>query len=264
MTKRANLVEECKSSDSDSKSKTEYVYTCDSCRLLYVLGYVNEHSIKFVVDSGSTTSIISSRFVKKTGITLNDLEIKIKSADNRVTKVDGKTQSLRVDIEGNVCEPDFLVIDHEDNDGLHVFLTLLILPIGCIRVEGNIYYCETPNLINIANIPILNVDEDCHAKHKVDHPQNFAIDGEGFEFSKKIIKFITLTNFFGAKILEKSNEFVKLSKVECESMIKTKTCHGHVMRCSDKDCEFDGSPNTRYSWLSTLTKTETSCSFKKV
>ncbi|CAF0980328.1 unnamed protein product [Brachionus calyciflorus] len=97
-TKRANLVEECKRSDSDSESKTEYVYTFDSGRLLYVSGYVNEHRIKFVVDSGCTTSVISSRFVKKT--------------------VDGKTESLRVDIEGNVCELDFLVIDHEDNDGL--------------------------------------------------------------------------------------------------------------------------------------------------
>ncbi|CAF0892323.1 unnamed protein product [Brachionus calyciflorus] len=36
----------------------------------------------------------------------------------KLTKVDGKTESLRVDIEGNVCELDFLVIDHEDNDGL--------------------------------------------------------------------------------------------------------------------------------------------------
>ncbi|CAF1024056.1 unnamed protein product [Brachionus calyciflorus] len=47
-------------------------------------------------------------------------------------------------------------------------------------------------------------------------------------------------------------------------MVKTKTCHGHGMRCSDKDCEYDGSPNTRYSWLSTVTNTGTSCSFKKV
>ncbi|CAF1094346.1 unnamed protein product, partial [Brachionus calyciflorus] len=38
-----------------------------------------------------------------------------RSADNRVPKVDGKTESFRLDIEGNVCEFDFL--DHEDNDG---------------------------------------------------------------------------------------------------------------------------------------------------
>ncbi|CAF0907371.1 unnamed protein product [Brachionus calyciflorus] len=65
-----------------SESKTEYVDTFDS-------------------GSGCTSSVISSRFVKKTGITLNDLEIKIKSADNRVAIFDGKTESLRVDKEVN-------------------------------------------------------------------------------------------------------------------------------------------------------------------
>lgn len=116
-TKRANLVGEVNDGDSDG-GKTEYVYACNSGNLLCVSGYVNGHPIKFALDSGCTTSIISSKFVKKNGLNLNDSRIKIKTANNSISKVDGKTDSLKVDIEGHVCDLEFLVIDHEDNDGL--------------------------------------------------------------------------------------------------------------------------------------------------
>ncbi|CAF1023560.1 unnamed protein product [Brachionus calyciflorus] len=96
----------------------EYLYTCNSSDLLCVSGFVNGHSIKFDLDSGCTTSIISSKFVKKDGLNLNDSRIKIKTANKSISKVDGKTDSLKVDIEGHVCDLEFLVIDHEDNECL--------------------------------------------------------------------------------------------------------------------------------------------------
>ncbi|CAF1153123.1 unnamed protein product, partial [Brachionus calyciflorus] len=95
-TKRVNFVEEFKDGDLD-KCKMEYVYTCNSSDLLSVSG---------------------SKFVKKYGLNLNDSRIKIKTANNSISKVDGKTDSLKVDIDGHVCDLEFLVIDHEDNDGL--------------------------------------------------------------------------------------------------------------------------------------------------
>ncbi|CAF0906907.1 unnamed protein product [Brachionus calyciflorus] len=98
-TKRVNFVEEFKNGDLD-KCIMEYVYTCNSSDLLCVSRFFNGHSIKFALDSKCTTSIIK------------------KTANNSISKVDGKTDSLKVDIEGHVCDLEFLVIDHEDNDGL--------------------------------------------------------------------------------------------------------------------------------------------------
>ncbi|CAF1046739.1 unnamed protein product [Brachionus calyciflorus] len=113
MAKKANLVEEFNNGDSDNDSKTEYVYTCSSGHLLCVSVYVNEHQIKFIVDSGCTSSIISSKFAKRNGLSLKDANINIRSANNSMCRVDGKTEILKVDIEGHVCNLDFLVIDHE-------------------------------------------------------------------------------------------------------------------------------------------------------
>ena len=75
-----------------------------------VTGYVNGHSIKFALHSGCTTSIISRNFVKRNGLSLNESKINIKTANNNVSKVDGKTDSHKVEIEGHVCDLEFLVI----------------------------------------------------------------------------------------------------------------------------------------------------------
>ncbi|CAF0967703.1 unnamed protein product [Brachionus calyciflorus] len=83
---------EFKNGDLD-KCKMEYVYTCNSSNLLCVSGF-------------------------KYCLNLNDSRIKIKTANNSISKVDRKTDSLKVDIDGHVCDLEFLLIDHEDNDGL--------------------------------------------------------------------------------------------------------------------------------------------------
>ncbi|CAF0929231.1 unnamed protein product [Brachionus calyciflorus] len=352
MTKKANLVEELIDGDSDNESKTEYVYTCSSGNLLCVSGYVNGHQIKFIVDSGCTTSIISNHWehvkggaedsriegfrikpclcywVAKDLIIHGSIELvlsiemdplKAKSIGNgnpsivlgmsfwrtfstcqkRIlhdiladplsihssalnSPIDLMIEKNMNDFKnwssfGNEFKNDAkhlfsstnyeeygpyqprgtdvikadLVSDHiivkeafsnSENSEIPVvkikrgrtvntnfkianlvniltfFPTFLILPIGFIKVEGNFYFCETPSVNNIAKTPILNVDEDCHTSHKVDHPytlqekskiqkngvllrQNLAIDGEGFECSKKVVEFIIYTNFFGARSL---------------------------------------------------------------
>ncbi|RNA11779.1 hypothetical protein BpHYR1_009554, partial [Brachionus plicatilis] len=70
------------------------------------------------LESGCTTSILSRKFVERNKITVKESDIRIKTADNNIVKVNCKTETLKLNIEGHVCEIEFLVIDHDDSDGL--------------------------------------------------------------------------------------------------------------------------------------------------
>ncbi|RNA31408.1 hypothetical protein BpHYR1_044219, partial [Brachionus plicatilis] len=75
--------------------------------------------------------------------------------------------------------------------------------------------------------------------------QNLAIDGHGYECSKKFIKVSTYTNFFGARSSKRSVDIQKLSKLE----------YGN--------CEFDENPIENFKWLSTVLTTGYYCRLQK-
>ncbi|RNA18694.1 hypothetical protein BpHYR1_028591 [Brachionus plicatilis] len=51
-------------------------------------------------------------------LTVKESDIRIKTANNNIVKVNGKTVALKLNIEGHECDIEFLVIDHGDSDGL--------------------------------------------------------------------------------------------------------------------------------------------------
>ncbi|RNA21382.1 hypothetical protein BpHYR1_010067 [Brachionus plicatilis] len=93
--------------------------------------------------------------------------------------------------------------------------------------------------------------------------QNLAIDGHGYECSKKFIKVSTYTNFFGARSSKRSVDIQKLSRLECEIMARSKTCNGFLMFCKDGNCEFDENPIENFKWLSTVLTTGYYCRLQK-
>ncbi|RNA12972.1 hypothetical protein BpHYR1_044747, partial [Brachionus plicatilis] len=116
-----------------------------------------------------------------------------------------------------------------------VYTSMLIFPIVSLRLDNNFYVCDTPNYDNVANIPVLNLEEDCAIKHskletlltknsnfkymEILIKQNLAIDGHGYECIS------TYTNFYGARSSKRSEDIQKLSKLECEIMARSKTCN---------------------------------------
>ncbi|RMZ95048.1 hypothetical protein BpHYR1_019822, partial [Brachionus plicatilis] len=117
-TRRVNMIEEVNNDSVNRKENPEYVYTCDTGNLLYISATINGITLTIALDSGCTTSILSRKFVERNKITVKESDIRIKTADNNIVKVNGKTEALKLNIEGHVCEIEFLVIDHEDSDGL--------------------------------------------------------------------------------------------------------------------------------------------------
>ncbi|RNA20566.1 hypothetical protein BpHYR1_014393 [Brachionus plicatilis] len=79
--KKSYLAEETEETESINRNRdTEYVYVCSTGNLLRINGLVD--------------------------------------ADNAISMVVGKTEKIKLDIQGHVCFMEFLIIDHEDNDGL--------------------------------------------------------------------------------------------------------------------------------------------------
>ncbi|RNA04730.1 hypothetical protein BpHYR1_017315 [Brachionus plicatilis] len=156
---------------------------------------------------------------------------------------------------------------------LTLIASMLIFPIVSLRLDNNFYVCDAPNYDNVANIPVLNLEEDCAIKHSIletlltknSHfkymeiliKQNLAIDGHGYECIS------TYTNFFGARSSKRSVDIQKLSKLECEIMARSKTCNGFLMFCKNGNCEFDENPIENFKWLSTVLTTGYYCRLQK-
>ncbi|RNA26245.1 hypothetical protein BpHYR1_006520 [Brachionus plicatilis] len=106
--KPGHKISQCKLNNNNNNYKQyQYVYTCDTGNLLYISATIDGITLTMALDSGCTTSILSRKFVERNKITVNESDIRIKTADNNIVKVNG-----------HVCEIEFLVIDHEDSDGL--------------------------------------------------------------------------------------------------------------------------------------------------
>ncbi|RNA10399.1 pol poly, partial [Brachionus plicatilis] len=117
--KKSYLAEETGEPETNNRNRdTEYVYVCTTGNLLRINGLVDGKTVKFAIDSGCTSSIISRKTVNNFGLRILPSSSKIKTADNTISMVVGKTEKIKLDIQGHVCFMEFLIIDHEDNDGL--------------------------------------------------------------------------------------------------------------------------------------------------
>ncbi|RNA17176.1 hypothetical protein BpHYR1_031183 [Brachionus plicatilis] len=117
--KKSYLAEETEEPESNNLNlDTEYVYVCTTGNLLRINGLVDGKPVKFAIDSGCTSSIISRKTVNNFGLRILPSSSKIKTADNTISMVVGKTEKIKLDIQGHVCFMEFLIKDHEDNDGL--------------------------------------------------------------------------------------------------------------------------------------------------
>ncbi|RNA19644.1 hypothetical protein BpHYR1_050083 [Brachionus plicatilis] len=117
--KKSYLAEETEEPETNNRNRdTEYVYVCTTGNLLRINGLVDGKPAKFAIESGCTSSIISSKTVDNFGLRILPSSSKIKTADNTISMVVGKTEKIKLDIHGHVCFMEVLIIDHEDNDGL--------------------------------------------------------------------------------------------------------------------------------------------------
>ena len=88
------------------------------------------------------------------------------------------------------------------------------------------------------------------------------VQGNVFICEIEQIEVRTYKNFFGAKSQEIKINSIRLSEIECKSMIETKECRGNLMICNEKLCKFDGTPAFSYSYLSESVKLGYSCKLK--
>ncbi|CAF0800696.1 unnamed protein product [Brachionus calyciflorus] len=144
----------------------EYVYTCNSSNLLCVSGFVN--GIRLYI-------------------------IKIKTANKSLPKVDGKTDSLKVDIEGHVWDLEFLVIDHEDNDGLPgldwFFRTCASLhpSIKSLKFPSEMVLLDTLEIENCNKVVPENLSDEVYP---IDKSEDFDIAEEDWPLESGLNKII--------------------------------------------------------------------------
>jgi hypothetical protein len=78
----------------------------------------NKKIAKIGIDSGASCSIINTKVAKELDIEIFESDFKIKTANNEIRNVEGKTGKIPIDIAGHICELEFLVINHDDHDAL--------------------------------------------------------------------------------------------------------------------------------------------------
>ena len=135
-----------------------------------------------------------------------------------------------------------------------------LAPIYCLKVQDTFYYC---NEKSYKEAPILNVESDCLFHNKVSEyfplelyttayilaKDSYEVHGKGYECKKEMIQLLTYENLFGAQSKKLSLFKIRLSRKECDEMVKTSRCEGRQMICKGNSCAYDGTPEESYSWL---------------
>ena len=131
-----------------------------------------------------------------------------------------------------------------------------------IEMQDRIYWCDS---VNIEETPMLEIS-DCEKKEsKIDNLKldaeykdvavltrdPFEVLGTGYECNKQVIKVTTYTNVFYAKYQQSTIENLDVSKDVCRNMVETKQCGERTMSCEEGVCEYDGTPDYNFSYLTT-------------
>jgi len=95
-------VNSCHSSKSESK-------------LMRIDGKIKHFDVKCLVDTGATSSIIPHKIALNCNLSINDSDIKIKTADGKVSPIVGITETTLLEIKEKQVAMKFLVIDNDSN-----------------------------------------------------------------------------------------------------------------------------------------------------
>ncbi|RNA07250.1 hypothetical protein BpHYR1_025165 [Brachionus plicatilis] len=140
-TRKVNMVEEVNNDSDNPKENPEYVYTCDTGNLLYISATKDGITLTMALDSG----------------------------------LNGETEALKLNIEGHVCEIEFLLIDHEDSDGLLGFDWFMRTGASLnprersLKFLGEVVYLEVSekeycNKVITENLTDENYPDDCFSE----------------------------------------------------------------------------------------------------
>ena len=166
------------------------------------------------------------------------------------------------------------------------------------EIEDRFKFCETGNSLNIVNIDkmCLQLDKnrqenrELYAKilsyaYKVANVENdtltltlngatkstylyiygrlvHSVYGTGHQCSMSALIVTTSMSFFGVKYQSAIQQTAKLTEGECRNMVLTKRCQRNQMKCDGEYCSFEAIPNFEFSWLSTKSYTDYSCTIK--
>ncbi len=131
-----------------------------------IIAKLNGIPMKIAIDSGCTTSIMSTETFKKYKeyLIYRKSDEKIKAANDQISKVKGKVLDVKVEIANHVCKLDLLIFDHTDHD--------VLLGLDYCQLT-NIGIFPGKNMIKLKNERIY-MDTDINSvtrepKRKIDH-----------------------------------------------------------------------------------------------
>jgi hypothetical protein len=134
-------------------------------------------------------------------------------------------------------------------------------------VSDNFYFCERPSALTGV---VLDVDHNCLITEEIKKIPIFAdktyrdfhilskmveqVKGRAWECSKEVITVSTYKNWAFLPSRSVHVEVEKLDRIQCMHMIESKKCVDNTMVCTDLGCDFDGTPEDTYTWLTYVTK----------
>ncbi|CAF0793408.1 unnamed protein product [Brachionus calyciflorus] len=119
----ANIREEDKltvklNEDLENKVYVEYLDKVGPKNICSIKGLVDNKTLKLGLDCGTTNSIMNNMTVIKNKIEILRSNLKIRTANGKISHISGIRKPLEVNISGYKCLIEFLVFDHEDHDVL--------------------------------------------------------------------------------------------------------------------------------------------------
>ena len=90
-----------------------------------------------------------------------------------------------------------------------------------------------------------------------------AVNGIGYECYQQDLTLTSWKTFFGMEHSDTRKHTIRLSRAECELMVKTKKCGDHEMICQETDCVYEPSLKPAFEWLSQSITNAKSCRLTK-
>ena len=153
-----------------------------------------------------------------------------------------------------------------------ILLTMFWLFYGVagVKINGEFHYCQEFNqqmsldLNNACKPHKLVINNTNQFVGRIVTKDSNIIDGVGHRCRKVLQIVDTEESFWGFRSALVTEKTIKLTPGECDIMIKTNKCEGHVMDCMDERCTYKAELNYQYSWWSPLHFKFYSCQVEKV